>query len=195
MNGRRRNLLAAAGVVVAVVTLLSSCTSDPGASPSSPPVTPSPTTSPVNVPQHGPPCTSAALTAYFAGYGDALGTEITHILFRNISTTSCWFADVPMLFGITADGTVTKLAFEGTADPGYAMQPAQGPGELAPGKQGILIVTMQLNNCPVPTSVYQAFRTLRIQFPTGAVVIIPYPKPLAVTSCPGNISQVGLGTH
>ncbi len=54
---------------------------------------------------------------------------------------------------------------------------------------------MQLNNCPVPPSVYQAFRTLRIQFPTGAIITIPYPKPLAVTSCPAGLSEAGLGTQ
>ncbi len=196
MNRRHRNLLAAAGVVVAVVTLLSSCTSGPGASPSSTPTVPTfgamPTPSPTPT-AHGPACTSAALTAYLALIGDAAGTEVDHILFRNVSTAPCWFGGVPTLFGIAADGTVTYLAFSGTADPGYALQPAQGPGELAPGKQGIVKVTMQLNNCPYPSAAYQTYRTLRIQFPTGAIVTIPYPKSLAVTGCPAGISEAGLG--
>ena len=192
MTRHHRNLLAAAGVVVTVVTLLSSCTSGVGASPGSTPVTPSPTTSPVNVPQHGPPCTSAALTAYLPEPGDAAGTEIAPILFRNVSTVPCWFGGVPTLFGITADGTVTKLAFHGL---GYSWQPQSGPGELAPGKQGIVKVTMQLNNCPYPSAAYQTYRTLRIQFPTGAIVTLRYPKSLAVTGCPAGISEAGLGTR
>ncbi|MHB1173265.1 MAG: DUF4232 domain-containing protein, partial [Lacisediminihabitans sp.] len=122
--------------------------------------------------------------------GDAAGTEIVPILFRNVSTAPCWFGGVPTLFGITADGTVTKLPFRG---PGYSVQPQSGPGELAPGKQGIVKATMMLNNCPYPSAAYQTYRTLRIQFPAGAIVTIPYPKSLAVTGCPAGISEAGLG--
>lgn len=169
------------------------CSSEPtSGAVTTPSVTP--TTSPTTT-VHGSACTTGDLTAYLPEPGDAAGTEIAPILFRNVSTTPCWFGGVPTLFGITADGTVTKLPFRGTANPGSALQPAQGPGDLAPGEQGIVKAAMQLNNCPVPPSVYQAFRTLRIQFPTGAIIPIPYPKPLAVTSCPAGLSEAGLGTQ
>ncbi len=198
MNRHHRNLLAVASAAIAVVMTLSSCAAgtSPGGTPTAPAsgatTTPSftPTTSPTTA--HGPACATGDLTASSPEPGDAAGTEIVPILFRNVSTAPCWFGGVPTLFGITADGRVTKLPFHGLS---FSWQPQSGPGELAPGKQGIVKVTMQLNNCPYPSAAYQTYRTLRIQFPTGAIVTIPYPKSLAVTGCPAGISEAGLGTQ
>lgn len=138
-------------------------------------------------------CSSDDLAASVGRSGAAAGTQITEIDFANTSNHPCDLSGVPALIGIRADGTQVALAFRGTSDPAYGIQPVTDGGVIQPGGTALIKATMQLNQCAVPVSTLAGFAQLGIRFPGGPSVTMPYPAALRSTGCPGNVSRVGLG--
>jgi hypothetical protein len=136
-------------------------------------------------------CTSSNLTATLdpARTGPTAGTENVVIILHNSSTSGCRLGGLVALKGLNATGAATPLAFHPSLDPGVAdPSPATGPGEVMPGKDGALHITLALNNCSTPGATY---RHLQIKLASGSALVMPFPNELAATGCYGYAAQPG----
>lgn len=136
-------------------------------------------------------CTASNLTAALdpARTGPTAGTENVVIILHNSSATGCRLGGLVSLTGLNASGAATPLAFRPSLDPGVANPgPAVGPGEVMPGKDGALHITLALNNCSTPGVKY---RHLQIKLASGSALVMPFPNELAATGCYGYAAQPG----
>lgn len=136
-------------------------------------------------------CTASNLTATLdpARTGPTAGTENVVIILHNSSATGCRLGGLVSLEGLDATGAATPLAFHPSLDPGVANPgPAAGPGEVLPGKDGALHLTLALNNCSTPGAKY---RHLQIKLASGSALVMSFPNELAATGCYGYAAQPG----
>lgn len=194
VQGRKTAATVGLCCVVAVTVVLAGCQSDAGASATgrtTPPAYSVPSPSGTGTPgtTQGGACSSTDLSARTGTSAASLGTQVTELLLRNVSTAPCIVGGLPTLIGVRGDGTQTVLPYVASADPSIVRQPPGGAGTIQPGQDAELLVFDQLNNCAPDAA--KKYSTLEIRMADGAVATLPFPAVLVGHGCPAHLSQVG----